>query len=222
MRGAKPTVVCRESGVGTSLINNIETEGTPPSAEKVQLLADYLGVTTSELLGEAPKEFMRKAIYLYKRGNLAVDSYMQMKLCVQVGHFGGPYAQEALSDHRGGGRWTVSPPVFSFWTTFCGWPPLAVCTLAVAYTMICALVIFNVEPQTFNSFFEAVYWATVSLTTMGYGDIYPVTNTGRAVTMLSSLVGIAIIALPSGIITAGYMDELQRERDSEKTEQKIQ
>lgn len=93
-------------------------------------------------------------------------------------------------------------------------PLLAVCTLAVAYTIICALIIFNVEPQTFDNFFEAVYWATVSLTTMGYGDIYPVTNIGRAVTMLSSLVGIAIIALPSGIITAGYMDELQRDRNS--------
>lgn len=93
-------------------------------------------------------------------------------------------------------------------------PLMAVCTLAIAYTLICALIIFNVEPQTFDTFFDAIYWATVSLTTMGYGDIYPVTNIGRAVTMLSSVVGIAIIALPSGIITAGYMDELQRDREN--------
>lgn len=50
---------------------------------------------------------------------------------------------------------------------------------------------------------------------MGYGDIYPVTNIGRAVTMLSSVVGIAIIALPSGIITAGYMDELQKDKKND-------
>lgn len=52
LKGVKPTVACRESGVGTSFINNIEKRGSMPSVEKVQLLADYLGVTTSELLGE--------------------------------------------------------------------------------------------------------------------------------------------------------------------------
>ena len=70
------------------------------------------------------------------------------------------------------------------------------------------MVVFNVEPALFNSFFDAIYWATVSLTTMGYGDIYPVTEIGRVVTMISSIFGIAIVALPAGIITAGYMDEL--------------
>lgn len=53
LKGVKPTVACRESGVGTSFINNIEVRGQIPSVEKVQMLADYLGVTTSELLGEA-------------------------------------------------------------------------------------------------------------------------------------------------------------------------
>lgn len=52
LKGVKPTVACRESGVGTSFINNIEARGQIPSVEKVQMLAAYLGVTTSELLGE--------------------------------------------------------------------------------------------------------------------------------------------------------------------------
>ena len=90
-------------------------------------------------------------------------------------------------------------------------PLLAVCVLAVAYIVICALIIFNVEPDTFDTFFSAIYWATVSLTTMGYGDIYPVSTIGRVVTMLSSFVGIAIVALPAGIITAGYMDEIKKD-----------
>lgn len=90
-------------------------------------------------------------------------------------------------------------------------PLLAVCVLAAAYIVICALIIFNVEPDTFDNFFSAIYWATVSLTTMGYGDIYPVSTIGRVVTMLSSFVGIAIVALPAGIITAGYMDEINKE-----------
>lgn len=87
---------------------------------------------------------------------------------------------------------------------------LAVCALAGAYVLICALVILNVEPESFDNFFEAVYWATVSLTTMGYGDLYPVTSLGRIFTMISSIFGIAIIALPAGIITAGYMSAIEK------------
>ncbi|MBQ7838657.1 MAG: ion transporter [Clostridia bacterium] len=90
---------------------------------------------------------------------------------------------------------------------------VAVGTLAVAYILIAALVIFNVEPDSFNSFFDAIYWATVSLTTVGYGDIYPVTTIGRIVTMGSSIFGIAIVALPAGIITAGYMNEINSEKE---------
>ncbi|MBO5555825.1 MAG: ion transporter [Oscillospiraceae bacterium] len=93
---------------------------------------------------------------------------------------------------------------------------LAVGTLAVGYIFISALVIFNAEPDSFGSFFEAMYWATVSLTTVGYGDIYPVTTIGRIVAMLSSVSGVAIVALPSGIITAGYMKELDARRKEEQ------
>ena len=81
--------------------------------------------------------------------------------------------------------------------------------------MVSALVVFNVEPDSFSNFFDAVYWATVSLTTVGYGDIYPVTTIGRIITMLSSIFGIAIVALPAGIITAGYMNELRKENNSD-------
>lgn len=87
---------------------------------------------------------------------------------------------------------------------------MVVIWFALGYIVISALVIFNVEPETFDTFFDAVYWATVSLTTMGYGDIYPVSTIGRIVTMLSSFIGIAIVALPAGIITAGYMEELKK------------
>lgn len=87
---------------------------------------------------------------------------------------------------------------------------IAVGTLAAAYILISAIIIFNVEPDSFSTFFDAVYWATVSLTTVGYGDIYPITTAGRMITMASSIFGIAIVALPAGIITAGYMSEIQK------------
>ena len=90
-------------------------------------------------------------------------------------------------------------------------PLIAVGTLALGYILISALVVFNVEPETFDSFFDALYWATVSLTTVGYGDIYPVTTVGRIVTMISSFMGIAVVALPAGIITAGYMEEVNKQ-----------
>ncbi len=86
---------------------------------------------------------------------------------------------------------------------------IAVCYLSVGYILLSALLIFNLEPDTFPSFFDAIYWATVSLTTVGYGDIYPTTTIGRIIAMFSSFCGIALIALPAGIITAGYMNAIQ-------------
>lgn len=80
----------------------------------------------------------------------------------------------------------------------------------MGYIIISAIVIFNVEPDSFENFFDAVYWSTVSLTTVGYGDIYPVTALGRTVAMISSFFGIAIVALPAGIVTAEYLNALKK------------
>lgn len=93
---------------------------------------------------------------------------------------------------------------------------IAVCVLAFGYILISALIIYNVEPDTFETFFDAFYWATVSLTTVGYGDIYPVSVMGRVITMVSSIFGIAIVALPAGIITAGYMSEIDKTDEEEE------
>lgn len=102
---------------------------------------------------------------------------------------------------------------------------LTVFSLAVFYIFITALIMFNTEEQVdpvsgklfFDDFFDAFYWASCTLTTVGYGDLYPISDTGRVISIISSLVGIAIIALPSGIVTAGYMDEL-RNRKKKKSE----
>ena len=94
--------------------------------------------------------------------------------------------------------------------------------LALFYIFVTALIMFNAEeeinPATgkllFDSFFDAFYWAACTLTTVGYGDIYPISHIGRVISIISSMVGIAVIALPSGIITAGYMDELNRRNNN--------
>ena len=100
---------------------------------------------------------------------------------------------------------------------------LTVLGVAVFYVFITALIMFNAEPHinpvtgatTFENFFDALYWATVTLTTVGYGDLTPVTDIGRFVSMLSSLFGVAIIALPSGVITASYLEELRSMKQKE-------
>lgn len=101
-----------------------------------------------------------------------------------------------------------------------------VMVFAVVYVFVTALVMFNIEPrinpgtgeETFRTFFDAIYWSTVTLTTVGYGDICPATNLGRLISMFSSLFGVAVIALPSGIITASYLDELRQAKDGKKDE----
>ena len=102
------------------------------------------------------------------------------------------------------------------WTVF---------TLAIFYIFITALIMFNAEedinPETgrylFESFFDAFYWAACTLTTVGYGDLYPISEVGRVISIISSMVGIAIIALPSGIITAGYLDELNNRSETKES-----
>ena len=97
---------------------------------------------------------------------------------------------------------------------------LTVLGVAIFYVFLTALIMFNAEPHinpetgaaTFENFFDALYWATVTLTTVGYGDMIPVTDIGRFVSMLSSLFGVAVIALPSGVITASYLEELRSAR----------
>ena len=89
----------------------------------------------------------------------------------------------------------------------------SVLMIAVAYIFISALAMFAYEPDTFDSFFHALYWATTALTTVGYGDVYPVTDVGKLISMVSSLFGIAVIAMPAGIITSSFMEEISRDKE---------
>ena len=102
----------------------------------------------------------------------------------------------------------------------------SVLVISMFYVFLTALIMFNAEPhfdpengtETFGDFFDALYWATVTLTTVGYGDMIPVTDIGRFISMISSLFGVAIIALPSGVITASYLDEIRKGREKEQSQ----
>lgn len=95
----------------------------------------------------------------------------------------------------------------------------SVLVIALAYIFISALAMFCYEPDTFENFFHALYWATTALTTVGYGDIYPVTHVGQLISMISSLFGVAIIALPAGVVTAGFMSQLESENKQREAKQ---
>lgn len=95
-------------------------------------------------------------------------------------------------------------------------PLFFVCIFAIAYVLISAIIIFNAEPETFPTYFEAVYWAVITLATVGYGDLYPVTDVGRVISILSAFAGVAIVALPASIITGGVMEELRERRIAEE------
>jgi voltage-gated potassium channel len=56
----------------------------------------------------------------------------------------------------------------------------------------------------FNNAFSSFWWAIATITTVGYGDIYPVTVTGRILSSIISFLGIALVAIPTGIISSGF------------------
>lgn len=112
LRGVKPTVACRESGAGRSLLTSLTINGSIPSVEKVQLLAQYLGVTTSELLGEclpvAPEfpahpYLVTRYDKLSKEAQQEVMAFIEFKAMQEVEPVEGSIPVEELGDTRPAG-----------------------------------------------------------------------------------------------------------------------
>ncbi len=70
------------------------------------------------------------------------------------------------------------------------------------------------QPDKFESIPAAIYWSVITLGSVGFGDITPITPTGRFLTSLMALLGIALIAIPSGILAAAFTDQLRIEREA--------
>jgi voltage-gated potassium channel len=66
-----------------------------------------------------------------------------------------------------------------------------------------------VQPDEFPNILATLWWAVVTLTTVGYGDVYPVTVLGKLLSGIISILGIILIALPSGIISSGFIKEYE-------------
>tara|TARA_B100001939_G_scaffold190287_1_gene163779 strand:- start:759 stop:1472 length:714 start_codon:yes stop_codon:yes gene_type:complete len=75
------------------------------------------------------------------------------------------------------------------------------------------------QPDKFSSITESVWWATISLATVGYGDVYPITVGGKIFATIISLVGIGVVAIPTGVISASFVEEIYKERLKRKDDQ---
>ncbi len=68
----------------------------------------------------------------------------------------------------------------------------------------------GIQPQTFGSIPRSMWWSVATLTTVGYGDVYPVTVIGRIFAGLTAITGIGLIAMPTGILASAFSDAIQR------------
>lgn len=76
----------------------------------------------------------------------------------------------------------------------------------------------DAQPDKFDSIPSAMYWAVITLASVGYGDISPITPMGRAMTVVISLIGIGIFAIPAGLMASAFTDQLRIDRETFENE----
>lgn len=89
-------------------------------------------------------------------------------------------------------------------------------TLLIALVVLASSLVYfaerDAQPEQFGSIPAAMWWAVVTLTTVGYGDIYPITPVGRLLSAVIAVLGIGMVALPTGILGSGFA-ELMSQKD---------
>ena len=93
--------------------------------------------------------------------------------------------------------------------------------LAVFLIIISSSLVYfaehSAQPQVFSSIPETVWWSIITLTTVGYGNMVPITVIGKVFTSVILIAGVALFALPAGIITAGFLEEIRKQRQHKHT-----
>lgn len=99
-----------------------------------------------------------------------------------------------------------------------GAPLFASLCVAAAQVYVAALLLYFIEgdskPQAFGSITRALWWAVVTLTTVGYGDVYPETVLGRIAAGLVAIAGIGIVAMPTGILASAFAEEFRERHEA--------
>ena len=80
----------------------------------------------------------------------------------------------------------------------------------------------NVQPEHFGSIPDAMWWTVVTLTTVGYGDIVPMTVAGKLVATLTALMGVCVVALLTGIVATGFTNQVSMRRNQLEARKKIE
>jgi voltage-gated potassium channel len=95
--------------------------------------------------------------------------------------------------------------------------------LAVALIYVSAILLYFVEgevqPEAFGSIPRATWWAVATLTTVGYGDTYPITVLGKMFASVIALAGIGVVALPAGIFASAVSEEMEDREDAKKNKE---
>ena len=71
----------------------------------------------------------------------------------------------------------------------------------------------DAQPDVFRNAFSGIWWSMSTLLTVGYGDIYPITTLGRIMAICIAYLGVGVVAIPTGIISAGFVEQYQRKSD---------
>ena len=97
-------------------------------------------------------------------------------------------------------------------------PELLITVFVASILLIVAsTLIYYVEPETFNTIPEGIWWATQTLTTVGYGDIYPKSSGGRVIGVFVAFLGVlCLFALPAGVLGSGLMEIVAEKRHAEE------
>lgn len=96
---------------------------------------------------------------------------------------------------------------------------VVICFFVMLFSAIIMYEVENpVQPEQFPNVLSSLWWAICTLTTVGYGDVYPVTTVGKFFASIISLVGIGIIAIPTGIIAAGFNQVINKKQDKDRIE----
>ena len=82
--------------------------------------------------------------------------------------------------------------------------------LMVASSLAMYSVEYEAQPEVFRNAFSGIWWAVSTLLTVGYGDIYPITDLGKIISIVITFLGVGMVAIPTGIISAGFVDQYSR------------
>ena len=99
---------------------------------------------------------------------------------------------------------------------------MAAMAVLFASSVILYLLEGGQQPEEFGSIPRAMWWSIVTLTTVGYGDVYPITALGRVFAALTALTGIALIAMPTGILAGAISEALQQAREAKQKRKQSQ